>query len=543
MKLYALLREDFETWRAHYQELARYILPRHGRYLVDDTIDQFNDGRRKGFEIYNSTATDAVRIFAAGMHGGLTHQSKPWFRMSVSDPDLAEYKPHKLWFDTVDSIMRRILAGSNYYTAIISEYLESPVFGTGLVMCDEDFNTVARYAALPIGSFYMSTDINNTVDMVCSRMALTATQMADYFGVDKLSQGAKNALNNKNNVDRFEVLRFVHANKDKIYDVAGPRGMDYESVYFEKAGNEGRFLRKSGYFTKPFVDFRYYTTTFDVYASSPGMDFLGDVKQLQTMEEKKLKALAKSIDPPLTAPAMLKGKGVSSVPGGVTYYDQQHGGQGMAPVYQVRPDLVGISAEVMRVEQRIKSGFFNDLFLELLTATKRMTATEVAQRYGDRLILLGPVIEGNLKSLDETLKRTFDIGFRMGVFPPPPPSLQGQEYTIIFISTLAQAQKLVSLSGIEQLSGYVTQLANFYPDVLDKFDAEESVDEVGESLGVPARIIRSDEIVAQMRAQREEQRRMQMMQQQLAQAADSAKTLSEARVAPDNLLGNIEGGA
>ena len=216
------------------------------------------------------------------------------------------------------------------------------------------------------------------------------------------------------------------------------------------------------------------------------MDALGDIKMLQKLEEKKLKALGKMIDPPMVASTDLKGKGATVIEGGVTYVDVTQGQNGFTPAYQIRPDIQNIGLEIMNVEQRIRRFFFNDLFLSILTTGKEMTATEVAERHEEKMIMLGPVIERMQAELhDPILERTFSIMSDIGMLPPAPPELQGVDLKIEYISLLAQAQKLVGTGAIERVAGFVSTVGQAIPQTLDKFNADEAVDQYAEMVGVP----------------------------------------------------------
>ena len=58
----------------------------------------------------------------------------------------------------------------------------------------------------------------------------------------------------------------------------------------------------------------------------------------------------------------------------------------------------------------------------------------------------------------------------------------------------------------------VMPLAQASPDIMDKIDADQLVDELAQRMGVPASIIRSDEDVAKMRQERERARQEQAQQ-------------------------------
>jgi hypothetical protein len=150
------------------------------------------------------------------------------------------------------------------------------------------------------------------------------------------------------------------------------------------------------------------------------------------------------------------------------------------------------------------------------------------------MLMLGPVLErlhGEL--LDPMISRIFRIMMRrrgrdgMPLLPPPPPELQGRNLEIEYVSMLAQAQKAVATSGIERLAGFVGNLAAVKPDVTDKVDFDQAVDEYAEMLGVPARTIVPDEKVSGLRAARAQAVQAQAMAQMAMTGVQGARLLSE----------------
>jgi hypothetical protein len=309
-------------------------------------------------------------------------------------------------------------------------------------------------------------------------------------------------------------------------------------VYFELAGDPNKILQVGGYNDIPFVAPRWDVNGVDVYGESPGMDALGDIKMLQRMEEKKLKGLDKEIDPPMNAPVEMRGKGGSIISGDVNFYSQQQGIPGFVPVHQVKLDFTNLAFELDRVERRIEADFYNDLFLAIINSDRRsITATEIAKKYEEKLLMLGPVLE-RLQSefLDPTIDRTFDIMNNLGMLPPPPKEMAGMPMNVEYVSMLAQAQKMVGLTAIEQTAAFVGSLAAVIPDVLDKFDADEAVDQYADLVGVPPSIIRTDDKVNDIRVARAEKQQMIEQSAMQMQAAQGAKVLSDSKVGDQNAL-------
>jgi hypothetical protein len=145
----------------------------------------------------------------------------------------------------------------------------------------------------------------------------------------------------------------------------------------------------------------------------------------------------------------------------------------------------------------------------------------------------------------ELLNPLIDRGFKLmlaaGQIPEPPPELQGADLKVEYISLLAQSQQAIATGAIERMAGFVGNLAGANPEVLDKVDFDQCVDEYGEALGVPPRIIRSDEAVAQLRQGRQQQQQALQQGQAAMTAAQGAQVLSQTDTRSDNALTRMLG--
>jgi hypothetical protein len=539
-----------QGWDSHWRELVDYFAPGRGRYLRNENELQHNDGRKKHSKIINGSSIDARRTLAGGLQGGLTSPTRPWFRLTLQDQDLAESGPVKKYLSAVRNVMLAVFARSNFYGSTHSIYDELGVFGTGGMLLEEDPKTVIRARPFTIGEFYLALDSYHRPETMYRQFVMSVEQLVEKFDWEMLPSRirqdyASGFLDRKN-----EVVHVIEPNSNKQNGRADHRGMDYKSCYFLLSGGDGAsegMLREKGYRGKPFVAPRWDVVGVDVYGQSPGMAALGDVKMLQKLEEKKLKALDKQVDPPMIAPAGMRASGVSLIPGAVNFVDEVAGSTAaLKPMLEVRFDHAGVRGEIEAVERRIQRFFFNDLFLSIINQTKEMTAEEVARRHEEKLTMLGPIIERlDAEFLDPIIDRAYEICNSYGILPEPPPEIQGTDLKVEYISLLAQAQKMVSMSSIREFTGFVLAHAQANPGILDKVDFDQTADEVADILGVPPTMVRDDKSVAELRQAREQQdqaARMAAAAAPAAEAAGAAKDLSETKLsngksALDQMLG------
>ena len=171
------------------------------------------------------------------------------------------------------------------------------------------------------------------------------------------------------------------------------------------------------------------------------------------------------------------------------------------------------------------------------TDRREITAREIDERHEEKLLALGPVLEQlNQDVLDPLIDITFNIMYRQGLIPEPPEEIAGTQLKVEYISILAQAQKMVGLAGIERFAGFVGQVATYDPQVLDKVDRDQMIDEYGDITGVPPRIIVPDDKVAAIREGRAAVAKQQEQMAALASGAKTAKDLSGANLDNNNAL-------
>lgn len=520
--------QDRGRWRTHWEQLADYILPRHGRFVTDE----HNRGDPLNSKILDSTATQSARILASGMMSGLTSPARPWFRLTTTDPELAEFGPVKEFLYQTQRRMEMIYARSNLYNVLPTAYESLGVFGTSATYSQEDFDDVLRFYDFPVGSYYIGLSARGEVDTLYRTYKMTVYQMVAMFGLDRLSRSTADLWRNGQPDQWVEVVHAIEPNDTRVVDSPFTDGMAFRSVWYEPHAEVDRpFLRVSGYFEFPAFCPRWWVTGEDVYGRSAGMDVLPDVKQLQFMQGRKLVGIEKLMDPPVRAhpgvgnvPAGV----INTLPGGVSF-----GAEGaIDALYQVDPKLEALKLEMDETRARIRRGMFEDLFLMLSQLDRsQITAYEIAERKEEKLLMLGPVLERlNDELLDPLTDRAYAILERTGLLPQVPEDLLGQELRVEYISILHQAQRAVGVGGIDRFAAAVSGWAQLNPTILDKWDMDQTADEYADLLGIPPRIVRSDEQVEQVRAERAQREALDATIERAAALAPAAKQAAEAEI-------------
>lgn len=525
---------EFQYWEAHWRDLGRYFLPRRPRWLTSD----HNEGKKLHNNIINGTALDAVETLSSGMMAGITSPARPWFRLTISDQELAEFKPVKEWLSLTELRMRNRMLRSNVYRVFPMMYEDMAVFGVASSGLFTDFETTIRAHSFPIGQYRISLNQRMRPDIFMRRFVMTTRQLVEEFGMDNVPPKIQSQYKNKHLEERHDVKHAVIPNRHFKTDAMGAAGMRFADRYYLDGAHEETFLRQGGYRENPIVTPRWKSDGEDVYGKSPGMKALGDQKSLQLHEKDFLKAVEKKIDPPMTAPPYMKNEPKSIMAGKVTYVDRTKNQGGFEAAHTVDLDLGAVLTSEERIEARIERFFHQDLFLMLARGDNpQMTATEIAARREEKLLVLGPVLESvNDEMLDPTVERYYNEMDRRGEIPPAPEELQGVALNVEYISIMAQAQKLVGITAVDRFVAHIATTSALDPTVVDKFDADQSADRYADMLALDPGIVRDDEEVAEIREARAIEAARQEQLAVAREAVSAAKEMSETDVTQPNAL-------
>jgi hypothetical protein len=133
----------------------------------------------------------------------------------------------------------------------------------------------------------------------------------------------------------------------------------------------------------------------------------------------------------------------------------------------------------------------------------------------------------------------FDILVRQNWIPPAPKELQGVPLKIEYESPLAQAQKMIGVQTTERFLSNLLVIAPVLPQMLDKINTDQLVDVYGEQLAIHPDIIRTDEEVAELRAEIAKKQQQAQAPEMMNQISGAAKNLSQSDMSGDNALTRV----
>lgn len=518
------LKEERSSWMSHWKDISEVLLPRAGRFLPTEN----NRGGKAAFrKILDSTGTRALRTLSGGMMSGMTSPARPWFRLTTFNPELDESYEVKVWMSQVTSLMQMVFYKSNTYRALQMAYEELGAFGTSATLIYDDFDRVIHCHPLTIGEFAIATDSRGRVNTVYREFRMTVAMLVQEFGLENVSRTVKDMYDRGQLDEWVDVINAIEPRTERDPRKTDAKNMPYLSVYFEKSGDKGKVLRETGFTEFPAMCARWSVTGGDIYGTSPGMEALGDLCQLQQMQFRKSQAIDYKVHPPVLIPSEMKNMGTQFLPGGVIPYSNAQQAQQIRSAYMVDLDLNSLLVDIQDVRQRINEAFYRDIFMLMVNSTdKTMTATEVTERHEEKMLLMGPVLERlNAEMLDPLINIVFNKLVQADLLPPLPEDLQGQQLNVEFISILAQAQKAISTNSVDRMFSVLGNLAGMRPDIVDNVDLDFWPQWYADALGVDPRFIVSGKKVAVIREQRAQADQQAAAMEQLQGATQAAKNM------------------
>ncbi|MDY6233299.1 MAG: portal protein, partial [Desulfovibrio sp.] len=249
---YEALRTERSGWDTAWRSLAELFLPCRWRSDTDTTAHQ---SPKLNGRLVNSAGVLAMRTLAAGMQGGMTSPVRPWFRLTTKGDDIAGMPGLNAWLEEVTSRMQRVLHESNFYNAVHGLYADLGTFGTGLLIETADEDGI-HFHLIRAGEYVLDVNGRNEVDTFFRRLNMTARQIVDRWGEDRVPDAVRNVAKRETGqggVVRFDVIHGVFPRRDAPGGLGG-ENKPFASVYWlQAAGGSGKpcILSEGGFDSFP----------------------------------------------------------------------------------------------------------------------------------------------------------------------------------------------------------------------------------------------------------------------------------------------------
>lgn len=520
IRRYEFLKGERTTVQDLWELIHRFVLPFKGDFYRD--LETENELEWRVREIYDSTAVYACQSLAASMQGNLTSPSTLWFDLKYRDEKLNDNPEAKEWLEDTAKRIFEALQDSNFNIEAAETYIDLVGYGTSILVeeAEDDLEWKGvNFQSVPIRECFFEEDSKKQVKTLYRELSWTPVQILDKFGKDT-PQIVKDRASNPESANTREIVVFcIYERKDKKdADTSKPLAPDARPFGYKyilkngtlELGDEG------GYYEMAAFVARWRKASGSRWGHGPAATAMGDILSLNQLKETILQSAAKVIDPAIL------------VEEGGVFSDLELGRGSLnvvADIDRIKPfesgarfDVGGM--EVGMLQDSIKQGFYQDQLA--LKESPAMTATEASIRYELMQRLLGPTL-GRLQNdfLDPLVQRTFNIMLRAGALKEQPKGISIGEMDIDYTGPLPRAQKADTAQAIERWIGGIANIAEIFPEALDRVDMDSAAKEIAVLTGVPSKLIKNDDEVEEIRRKRKEA-------QEKAQKAAQAAQLGEA---------------
>jgi hypothetical protein len=555
------MKQQRRPYEPVWSDEAQFMLPYRTRF----TLAEQNQGIRVNEDIIDSTVTYAQKTFKGGMLAVNCNPSSLWFNLRTPDPERSKYGKHARWLEEVRGRILRRLAASPFYSVTADVIGDAGGFSNGMCVIEEDYETTFTMKSLPLGSYWIGKDRRGGVAYFLSERRVTLYQAVEDYAIVRadgtldfsmFSKSLQRQIReNKLNETWVDVAQMIYPNPR--WRPGNPFRKRYTSCHYELGSSvsdgqqggwhgedENKSLRESGFSILPVKMFQWAPRDGDVWSiDCPGMDTLGDVKQLHLGERRELQAVEKTINPPLVGPAEIATMRLKLGPGEVNAVEEGQS-KGLRSIYDMRFPIGDHQFKQNEVRGRVLKNWHTPLFrlFEGLDENKQRTATEIEARKAEKLVLLSPHSQHLQQNyLGPSVESVFDFMVRQDDIPPPPPDLEGEPLEIEYESPMSQAQRAVGLGSITQVVGLVGDLARATEnrELLDVIRWEEAIRLFGKGAGAPETMFTDPEELQALRQARAQQAAAAQQMEVIEQGARAAKDLAAAKTGEKNALTDL----
>ena len=527
------VRQDYEqTWR----DVTDYCAPdapeiiRSGFAGRKDYQASRTDRRTR--RTYDTTVRVGQRRLAAGLESLITPQNEKWHGLTTARFDDDETDEEKEWAESLRDFQfsLRYSAPTGFVPAIQSVYANVIRFGPGYLYTEDDPSRHVRYASIPVAEGWVARNRWGEVDTFHRVYKRTVRQCVQAFGYEKLPEKIRHMAMDPKKCD--EIVEIVHA----IYPNNDRKGFFSAGDWIHTEGpfkschvirGEEAIVKERSYSAFPVACFNWNRDDGDDYGTSPVIEMLTEVREINVVRRDTLRALQQVTDPaigyyskiddipPLDAGARLPGM------------IDSEGRAMFAPMNTgIRPDYAFQYIE--RSQQTIQEGLYVNLFQVLVSKPSDQTATEALIRQEEKSALLGPAGSSIQAGLSMLVDRELSVLEQQGLYEEgsrfiPPESLAGKDIRPNFTSPLDIMRKAGEARATIEVVSAATTMAQANPSVLDNLDWDEAVRTIHSSGRAPQRILKRRE---EVEAKRAEDAKMAVQQANMAaaqQGADIAK--------------------
>lgn len=533
---YERIKSDKQMRNAYWERVLDYTAP-HKAAVVNEFTLAARPHREK-FDI--SGMLNSARC-AAGMY---THLCPPGRWLWLAPQPGTEAAEDRSYTESLGQQTERLHQAymmTNFETEIHSAF-EDLMGGTACVAVKKKDTQPFTLSTRPISEYAFACDDEGLPNTVFLERQLTAYEAGKQFGLDKLPQGATDALTKLHDdayTDRSGYLNVIRPNED--WDPASIRGRrEFESIWIEL--HTRKEIRRESLRRQRYIVSRFWKPTGLTWGMGPSDMAYPTIRCLDKLSEIALKYAAKAMDPPSIWPDDGAFHPMSTAPGARIVGRMGATDRGTPQYMQLQGDHRIAEYLFTYYSNLLAQAYFAQIF-QTLSENRQKTAYEVATALQKDYDLAIPVFARQKRELFDPLVRVcleLMTEFQLGIYgwQYGGQTLPEYEYNLELISPLAMAIKYQELQKLPDLVALLSPFAEMAPEVWDRYNLEEISAAIGDNMGVPSRWKRTEYEVGQIRRARAEAAAEQQAMMQAQQSAQIAKDLNQP-AEPNSLLQQV----
>lgn len=476
------------------QDIWDFVMPE--RQIVRRSGKNANDFYDN---IYDSTAVHGAESLANDMVSGLTPPWVPFFMLEPG-PLVKGQKRDQLRaaLEPVNKLLFMYINMSNFTQEIQPSYLDALV-GTGCVTIEPHVSGKGvQFKNIPLNEIMVDESVDGQLDRVYRYYDMAARDILALY-----EDECRELVADK---DLYRQMKERPEDKHCVWAVTVPieGTKKYRHIVALEKTRDKYVLRDVKLKRNPYIVFRWSKMPHTTMGRGPAMRAYPDVRLLNKILEHALRSAALNAAGVFTAvdDGVFNPYSVKLEPGAILPVMSNNEQNPAMRRLEVGGDLDISQFAIQDLRSGIKKAFHADRFGPV--EGPKMTATEVLHRAKIIAQELGATY-GRFQTelLIPLIKKLVDILSEQGLIPKNL-NIGDQFIDVVFISQLAQAQRLQEVDNLMQFIAFGAQAAQFDPAAGQVIDHQQALRLVAEQLQVTPRVLRTTEEVEQRMADAQE---------------------------------------
>jgi hypothetical protein len=522
----SLKSERVASWDSRWQKVLEWIAPFRADITEVNTPTPNTSYRSR---LHDTKAIEAADVLISAHMSYITPLNEDW--LSYAAPrNLRDNDEVVSYFKKCSEIAMEEIARSNFYSVMQSVYEDRSIPGTACLLLKKGEENELNFRYVPLGTYCFAENDDGLANVMFREFELTLTQAVDEFGEDKLGEklrgfwgqvSAKPALANQ----RHKFLQCTRPRKNRKLGAEDQLNKPFADVYV--CMTDKHVLREGGFDEFPFMVSRYKKWGNHLWGCSPAYSALPNVTAANYIRQ-----ILKTLGEVAAQPRILE------LAGSKRQIDLRAGGRTKVTLQEAQlgfPRELGsqgrydIGMALLELDHESIEQFFHvPLFRMFASIEKQMTATEIAAREREKLLMFAPSFTQFVTDMTPIMLRIFAMLVRAGKFPDPPQALIQQTSAgeavipnpqVVYQSRIALAIKALHGEGFDRVMGRALQFAEFRPELFDNWNLDQIFRDLSRNEGMPEAWLMLEKLRDEMRQSRAEAQAEQAAAMQAEQAA------------------------